>query len=66
MSTSIDKNDVVAYSNLNAEFHKDFKEEILEILKPQSAIETKDSFGGTSLKRVEDSIKSAKETLEEK
>jgi len=54
----------LAISELKS-FHKDFKEEILEILKPQSAVETKDSFGGTSLKRVEESIKSAKEILEE-
>jgi argininosuccinate lyase len=55
----------LAISELKS-FRKDFKEEILEILKPQSAVETKDSFGGTSLKRVEESIKSAKEILEEK
>jgi argininosuccinate lyase len=47
-------------------FHKDFNEDILKILKVESAVETKDSYGGTSLKRVEESIKSAKETLEEK
>jgi argininosuccinate lyase len=47
-------------------FHQDFNEDILKILKVESAVETKDSYGGTSLKRVEESIKSAKETLEEK
>jgi len=47
-------------------FHKNFNEKALEILKPQSAVEAKDSFGGTSLKRVEESINSAKEILEEK
>jgi argininosuccinate lyase len=47
-------------------FHKDFNEDILKILKVESAVETKDSYGGTSLKRVEESIKSAKEILEEK
>ena len=46
-------------------FHKDFKEEILEILKPQSAIDAKDSIGGTSLKRVKESIQKAKQLLEE-
>ena len=65
MSTSIDKNDVVAYSNLNAEFHKDFKEEILEILKPQSAIEAKDSYGGSFSKRVIESIQKAKNILKQ-
>jgi len=47
-------------------FQKDFNEDILKILKVESAVETKDSYGGTSLKRVEESIKSAKEILEEK
>ena len=47
-------------------FHKNFSEKTLEILKPQSAVEAKDSYGGTSLNRVKESIKSAKETLEEK
>jgi argininosuccinate lyase len=47
-------------------FHKDFNEDILKILKVEPAVETKDSYGGTSLKRVEESIKSAKEILEEK
>ncbi|MBA7590002.1 Argininosuccinate lyase [subsurface metagenome] len=37
-------------------FHNNFNEKALEILKPQSAVETKDSFGGTSLKRVRESI----------
>ena len=44
-------------------FHKNFNEKALEILKPQSAVEAKKSFGGTSLKRVEDSIQKAKEIL---
>ena len=47
-------------------FHKSFDKKTLEMLKPQSAVESKDSIGGTSLKRVEESIKSAKEILEEK
>ena len=47
-------------------FHKSFDKKTLEILKPQFAVEAKDSIGGTSLKRVEESIKSAKEILEEK
>lgn len=47
-------------------FHKDFNEDTLEILKPQSAVEAKDSFGGTSLKRVKESIQKAKKILEEK
>ena len=46
-------------------FHKDFKEEILEILKPQSAIEAKDSYGGTFSKRVIDSIQKAKNILKQ-
>src|SRR5665648_872432 len=52
-------------SELNS-FHKNFSEKTLEILKLQSAVEAKDSYGGTSLNRVKESIKSAKETLEEK
>jgi len=44
-------------------FHKNFDKKTLEILKPQSAIEAKDSFGGTSLKRVEKSIQKAKKIL---
>ena len=47
-------------------FHKNFNEKALEILKPQSAVEAKDSFGGTSLKRVKESIQKAKKILEEK
>ena len=47
-------------------FHGDFKEEILEVLKPQSAIEAKDSYGGTSFQRVKESIQKAKQILEEK
>jgi argininosuccinate lyase len=46
-------------------FHKNFNEKALEILKPQSAVETKDSFGGTSLKRVKESIQKAKEILKQ-
>lgn len=44
-------------------FHKYFNEKALEILKPQSAVEAKDSFGGTSLKRVRESIQKAKKIL---
>jgi len=47
-------------------FYKDFNEDTLEILKPQSAVEAKDSYGGTSLKRVEKSIQKAKKILEGK
>jgi argininosuccinate lyase len=46
-------------------FHKNFDKKALEILKPQSAIEVKDSYGGTSLKRVKESIQKAKQMLEE-
>jgi len=46
-------------------FHKNFNKKTLEILKPQSAVEAKVSFGGTSLKRVEESIQKAKQILEE-
>ena len=46
-------------------FHKDFGKETLKILRPQSAVEAKDSFGSTSLKRVEESIKKAKKILKE-
>jgi len=47
-------------------FHKNFNEKALQTLKPQSAVEAKDSFGGTSLKRVRESIRKAKQILEEK
>ena len=46
-------------------FHKSFEESTLKILAPQAAVKAKDSYGGTSFQRVEESIKSAKETLEE-
>ncbi len=46
-------------------FHINFDEKSLEILKPQSAVEAKDSFGGTSLKRVEESIQKAKKILKQ-
>ena len=44
-------------------FHKSFDKKTLEILKPVSAVEAKDSFGGTSLKRVKESIQKAKKIL---
>jgi argininosuccinate lyase len=44
-------------------FHKNFNKKALEILKPQSAVEAKDSFGGTSLKRVRESIQKAKKII---
>ncbi len=44
-------------------FHKDFNKKALEVLKPRFAVEIKDSFGGTSLKRVEESIQKAKKIL---
>jgi len=44
-------------------FHKDFNKDVLKILKPQSAIDAKDSYGGTSLKMVKESIQKAKKTL---
>jgi len=47
-------------------FHKSFDKKTLEVLKPQSAVEAKDSFGGTSLNRVSESIQKAKKILEEK
>lgn len=55
----------LTFSELKS-FHKNFNEKALEILKPQSAVEAKESFGGTSLKRVEESIQKAKQILEEK
>jgi argininosuccinate lyase len=47
-------------------FHINFDEKTLGILKPQSAVEAKGSFGGTSLKRVKESIQKAKKILEGK
>jgi len=44
-------------------FYKDFNEKALEVLKPQSAVEAKNSYGGTCLKRVEESIGKAKQVL---
>jgi argininosuccinate lyase len=46
-------------------FHKNFSKKALEILKPQSAVKAKDSFGGTSLKRVKGSIQKAKKILKQ-
>ena len=46
-------------------FHKNFNEKTLEILKPQTAIDAKDSVGGTSLKRVKESIQKAKKILKQ-
>ena len=54
----------LALSELKS-FHESFDKKTLEILKPQSAVEAKNSFGGTSLKRVEDSIQKAKKILEQ-
>ena len=47
-------------------FHKDFNDDTLKILKSVSAVEAKDSYGGTSLKRVSESIQKAKKILEGK
>ena len=55
----------LALSELKA-FHKSFDESTLKILTPQAAIKAKDSYGGTSLKRVKESIQKAKQILEEK
>jgi argininosuccinate lyase len=44
-------------------FHKSFDKKTLKILKPQFAVEAKDSYGGTSLKRVRESIQKAKKIL---
>jgi argininosuccinate lyase len=46
-------------------FHKNFNEKALEILKPHISIEAKDSYGGTSLKRVRESIQKAKKILKQ-
>jgi argininosuccinate lyase len=55
----------LTFSELKS-FHKNFNEKTLQKLKPQSAVEAKDSFGGTSLKRVKGSIQKAEQILEEK
>jgi len=47
-------------------FHKNFNEDTLKILAPVSAVEAKDSFGGTSLNMASESIQKAKKMLEEK
>ena len=46
-------------------FHKNFNEDVLKILTPHFTVEAKDSYGGTSLKRVKESIQKAKQILEE-
>ena len=46
-------------------FHKSFDKKTLEILKPQFAVEGKDSYGGTSLKKVRESIQKAKKILKQ-
>ena len=46
-------------------FHKSFDKKTLEILKPQFAVEGKDSYGGTSLNRVSKSIQKAKKILKQ-
>lgn len=55
----------LTFSELKS-FHKNFNEKALQTLKPQSAVEAKDSFGGTSLKRVEESIQKAKKILKKR
>jgi len=44
-------------------FNKSFDKKTLEILKPHISVEVKDSYGGTSLKRVRESIQKAKKIL---
>jgi argininosuccinate lyase len=55
----------LTFSELKS-FHENFNAKALEILKPQSAVEAKNSYGGTSLKRVKESIQKAKKILEGK
>ncbi|MCK4309237.1 MAG: argininosuccinate lyase [Candidatus Atribacteria bacterium] len=55
----------LALSELKS-FHKSFDKKTLEILKSYISVEAKDSYGGTSLKRVKESIQKAKKILEEK
>jgi len=52
----------LALSELKA-FHKSFNESTLKILTPQAAVKAKDSYGGTSLNRVKESIQKAKQIL---
>lgn len=52
----------LSLSELNS-FHSGFQHDILEKLKPKEAIQIKDSYGGTSLKRVEESIQKAHQLL---
>ena len=54
----------LALSELKA-FHKSFDERTVNILKPQASVKVKNSYGGTSLKRVKESIQKAKQILEE-
>ena len=44
-------------------FHKNFNEKALQTLKPHISIEAKDSYGGTSLKSVRESIQKVKKIL---
>ncbi len=44
-------------------FHPGFDEGALKVLKPPVAVEAKDSYGGTSSKRVKESIQKAKRIL---
>ncbi|MEA3453624.1 MAG: argininosuccinate lyase [Candidatus Caldatribacteriota bacterium] len=46
-------------------FHKSFDKKTLEILKPQFAVKAKDSYGGTSLSRISESIQKAKKILKQ-
>jgi argininosuccinate lyase len=55
----------LTFSELKS-FHKNFNEKTLQTLKPQSAVEAKDSFGGTSLKRVRESIQKVKKIINKK
>jgi len=47
-------------------FHINFNEDTLKILQPVFAVKAKDSYGGTSLSRVSESIQKAKKILEGK
>jgi len=46
-------------------FHKSFDKKTLEVLKPKFAVEAEDSYGGTSLNRVSESIQKAKKILKQ-
>ncbi len=62
----IDKKKNIEHLNLEEfkNFHSTFQDDVLSILSPADVVNSKNSYGGTSIEKVKESIKEAEKTLE--